>query len=473
MADSLPIVLAIDQGSGSTKALAIDVEGRVLGQSEVKITTTFPQTGWVEQDPEEIWQSVVKASKEITMNHKISAVGLSIQRESVLFWDRKTSKALTSVITWQDRRASDLAEKQRENAAQVQDISGLQLDPMFSALKAQWLFENNHFGDTDICIGTIDSWIAFKLGAGHIVEAGSASRTQLLDIQSGQWSPALLAIFNIDKSQLPRVCASDEKHICTNMDQLGLSNDVPLSGIMGDSHAALFAHQGWKAGNFKATFGTGTSLMGLTESKPQTIAWQVNGEITRAAEANILSTGSTLVWLAELLETTPDELAKLAPESTQQVEIVPAFNGLGAPWWDREATGTIAGLTRGSSRADLAAAALRSTAAQINDVLEDFAKSNIQITSLYADGGGARNKFLMQMLADLSGKKIRSSQLLELSAFGVAMVAALGAGAVTIAEIEKIELKYDEYLPQVTEPERHERLKTWRKALAASRMKTQ
>ena len=473
MADNAPIVLAIDQGSGSTKALAIDIKGHVLAQAEVKIATTFPQSGWVEQDPEEIWQSVVTASKEIIHLHKISAVGLSIQRESVLLWDAKTGKALTNVITWQDRRASDLAEKQVKNAEKVRSISGLELDPMFSALKAQWLFENNTFDSKAICIGTIDSWIAFKLGAGHIVETGSASRTQLLDLQSGQWSTELLSIFNIDQSQLPRVCASDEKHICTNMQALGLTNDVPLSGIMGDSHAALFAHQGWKAGNFKATFGTGTSLMGLTESKPQTIAWQVNGEITRAAEANILSTGSTLVWLAALLGTTPDELAQLAPESTQQVEIVPAFNGLGAPWWDREATGIIAGLTRGSSRADLAAAALRSTAAQINDVLEDFAKSNIQITSLYADGGGARNKYLMQMLADLTGKKIKSSQLLELSAFGAAMVAALGAGLTTLADIEKIELKYDEYLPKISEPERQERLKTWRKALAASRMKTQ
>ncbi len=473
MADNAPIVLAIDQGSGSTKALAIDVKGHVLAQAEVKIATTFPQSGWVEQDPEEIWQSVVMASKEITGLHNISAVGLSIQRESVLLWDAKTGKALTNVITWQDRRASDLAEKQAKSAEKVRSISGLELDPMFSALKAQWLFENNSFDRNAICIGTIDSWIAFKLGAGHIVETGSASRTQLLDLQSGQWSTELLSIFNIDQSQLPRVCASDEKHICTNMQALGLTNDVPLSGIMGDSHAALFAHQGWKAGNFKATFGTGTSLMGLTESKPQTIAWQVNGEITRAAEANILSTGSTLVWLAELLGTTPDELAQLAPESTQQVEIVPAFNGLGAPWWDREATGIIAGLTRGSSRADLAAAALRSTAAQINDVLEDFAKSNIQITSLYADGGGARNKYLMQMLADLTGKKIKSSQLLELSAFGAAMVAALGAGLATLADIEKIELKYDEYLPKISEPERQERLKTWRKALAASRMRTQ
>jgi glycerol kinase len=473
MADNTPIILAIDQGSGSTKALAIDVKGHVSAQAEVKIATTFPQSGWVEQDPEEIWQSVVTASKEITHLHKISAVGLSIQRESVLFWDAKTGKALTNVITWQDRRASDLAEKQAKSAEKVRSISGLELDPMFSALKAQWLFENNTFDSKAICIGTIDSWIAFKLGAGHIVETGSASRTQLLDIQSGQWSTELLSIFNIDQSQLPRVCASDEKHTCTNMQVLGLSNDVPLSGIMGDSHAALFAHQGWKVGNFKATFGTGTSLMGLTESKPQTIAWQINSEITQAAEANILSTGSTLVWLAELLGTTPDELAKLAPESTQVVELVPAFSGLGAPWWDREATGIITGLTRGSSRADLAAAALRSTAAQINDVLEDFAKSNIKIETLYADGGGARNQFLMQLLADLTGKKIKSSQLLELSAFGAAMVAALGAGLTTLADIEKIELKYDEYLPKISEPERQERLKTWRKALAASRMKDQ
>jgi glycerol kinase len=471
MENSSPIILAIDQGSGSTKALAINLNGEVLAQSEVKIATSFPQPGWVEQDPEEIWQSVVTASKEITKSHRISAVGLSIQRESVLFWDRTSGNALSNVITWQDRRASELAEKQAKNAAKVKAISGLELDPMFSALKAQWLLENNNFDKSDICIGTIDSWIAFKLGAGHIVEVGSASRTQLLDIQSGKWSPELLSIFGITADQLPRVCASDEKHICTNMQALGLTNEVPLSGIMGDSHAALFAHKGWKAGIFKATFGTGTSLMGLTETNPQTIAWSIDNKFTRAAEANILSTGSTLVWLSELLGTTPDELAKLAPESTEQVEIVPAFNGLGAPWWDREATGIIAGLTRGSTRADLAAAALRSTAAQINDVIEDFAKSNIEINSLYADGGGARNQYLMQLLADLSGKKIRSSQLLELSAFGAAMVAALGAGLVTVSDIEKIELKYSDYTPAISESERQIRLKTWRKAVHQSRLK--
>ena len=471
MENNSPIILAIDQGSGSTKALAINLKGEVLAQSEVKIATSFPQPGWVEQDPEEIWQSVVTASKEITKTHKISAIGLSIQRESVLFWDRTTGKALSKVITWQDRRASELAEKQAKNAAKVKAISGLELDPMFSALKAQWLLETNNFSKSDICIGTIDSWIAFKLGAGHIVEVGSASRTQLLDIQSGKWSSELLFIFGISEGQLPRVCASDEKHICTNMQALGLTDEVPLSGIMGDSHAALFAHKGWKAGVFKATFGTGTSLMGLTERKPQTIAWSIDNKITRAVEANILSTGSTLVWLADLLGTTPDELAKLALESTQQVEIVPAFNGLGAPWWDREATGIIAGLTRGSTRADLAAAALRSTAAQINDVLEDFAKSNIEIDSLYADGGGARNQYLMQMLADLSGKTIRSSQLLELSAFGAAMVAAIGAGLATISDIEKIKLIYSDYTPKISDSERQIRLKTWRKAVQQSRLK--
>ncbi len=472
MENSSPIILAIDQGSGSTKALAINLNGEVLAQTEVKINTTFPQPGWVEQDPEEIWSSVISAALEITKAHNISAVGLSIQRESVLFWDRTTGKALTNVITWQDRRAADLAQKSAKNAVRVKEITGLELDPMFSALKAQWLLANQNFSG-DICIGTIDSWIAFKLGAGHIIESGSASRTQLLDIETGQWSQELLSAFGVDEKTLPRVCDSNEKHFCTNMQAIGLSNDVPLSGIMGDSHAALFAHKGWISGNFKATFGTGTSLMGLTETNPQTIAWSLNGEITRAAEANILSTGSTLVWLAQLLDTTPEELAKLAPQSTQQVEFVPAFNGLGAPWWDREATGIIAGLTRGSSRADLAAAALRSTAAQINDVLEDFAISDIKIDSLFADGGGARNTYLMQMLADLSGKKIKSSQLLELSAFGVAMVAAMGAGLVTIADIEKIELKYDDYLPRLSGQEREKALKTWRKALAASRMKSE
>jgi glycerol kinase len=228
MADNLPIILAIDQGSGSTKALAIDVSGKVVAQAEVKITTTFPQAGWVEQDPEEIWQSVVTASKEITCAHKIAAVGLSIQRESVLLWDRQTGIALSKIITWQDRRASELAEKQLKNAAQVKAISGLELDPMFSALKTQWLFENNDYQSADICIGTIDSWIAFKLGAGHIVETGSASRTQLLDINTGQWSPELLSIFGIDISRLPRVCPSNEKHICTDIWNYGRFSRRPL-----------------------------------------------------------------------------------------------------------------------------------------------------------------------------------------------------------------------------------------------------
>ena len=470
MENNSPNILAIDQGSGSTKALVINLEGKVLAQAEVKVNTTFPQPGWVEQNPEEIWRSVVEASLQITNAHKISAVGLSVQRESVLYWDRKTGQALSNVITWQDRRSTELAEKHKSSAGRVKEITGLELDPMFSALKAQWLLQNQELSG-EICFGTIDSWIAFKLGAGHIIEIGSASRTQLLDIKSGQWSSELLSLFKIDSATLPRVCSSNEKHLCTNMSALGLTNEVPLSGAMGDSHAALFAHKGWISGNFKATFGTGTSLMGLTEKNPQTIAWSLNGNITRAAEANILSTGSTLLWLAHLLDTTPDELAQLASQSTQQVELVPAFNGLGAPWWDREATGIIAGLTRGSSRADLAAAALRSTAAQINDVLEDFASSGIKIDSLFADGGGARNHYLMQMIADLTGKIIKSSRLVELSAYGAAMVAALGAGLVTLADIEEIELKYDEYSPRLSEEDRVKALKTWRKALAASRMK--
>ena len=313
-------ILALDQGTTSSRAIVFGHDGSIVSVAQKEFKQIFPQPGWVEHDPEEIWRSVVAASLQITKTHKISAVGLSIQRESVLFWDRTTGKALTNVITWQDRRASELTEKSAKNAARVKEITGLELDPMFSALKAQWLLENQKFAG-DICIGTIDSWIAFKLGTGHIIEAGSASRTQLLDIKTGQWSQELLDLFKVDIKTLPKVCSSDEKHLCTNMQELGLTNDVPLSGIMGDSHAALFAHKGWISGNFKATFGTGTSLMGLTETNPQTIAWSLGSELTRAAEANILSTGSTLVWLAQLLDATPDELAKLAPASTPALTV--------------------------------------------------------------------------------------------------------------------------------------------------------
>lgn len=472
MESNTPIILAIDQGSGSTKALAINLYGQVIDQSEVKINSTFPNPGWVEQDPEEIWRSVVAAARSISSKHNISAVGLSVQRESVLFWDKETGAALTPVITWQDRRASDLAQSHESMASTVKRISGLNLDPMFSALKAQWLLENSNISDIpNLALGTIDSWIAFKLGAGHIIEVGSACRTQLLDLQTGLWSPELLKIFNIDAAILPTVCASDAVHLCRNMGELGLAKDIPLSGIMGDSHAALFAHQGWRDGNFKATFGTGTSLMGLAKVNAETIAWSINGEITRAVEANILSTGSTLLWVSKLLGVTAEELALLAESSTEQIEIVPAFSGLGAPWWDRGANGVISGITLGTSSSDLAAAALRSTANQINEVIESFSNSKIEIETLYADGGSTRNAYLMQLIADITGKKIKSSKILEMSAFGVALVAALGSKLASLKEISSIQLEYDEYLPILSEEERQNKIKSWRRALRQSRTK--
>ena len=466
------IILAIDQGSGSTKALAINLRGQIIDQSEVKISTSFPKAGWVEQDPEEIWSAVVASAREITSKHKISAVGLSVQRESVLFWDSKTGAALTPVVTWQDRRASDLAQRHEGEASVVKKISGLNLDPMFSALKAEWLLQNSNIGDLpNLAMGTIDSWIAFKLGAGHVIEVGSASRTQLLDLQSGDWSPELLKIFNLSPAILPAVFPSDAVHLCTEMSQLGVPAEIPLSGIMGDSHAALFAHQGWRGNNFKATFGTGTSLMGLTREKPETIAWSLDGKITHAVEANILSTGSTLVWVAKLLSTTPEALASLAENSTEQIEIVPAFSGLGAPFWDRDAIGIISGLTLGTSAADLAAAALRATANQINDVIENFADSKVEIEILFADGGGARNAYLMQLIADITGKQIRSSKIQELSAFGAALAAALGAKLLTFEDLASITLDYDEYLPKLNDKDRQEQLNSWRRALNQSRIK--
>ena len=466
------IILAIDQGSGSTKALAINLRGQIIDQSEIKIATSFPKAGWVEQNPEEIWSSVVSSAREITSRHKISAVGLSVQRESVLFWDSKTGAALTPVVTWQDRRASDLAQRHEGEASVVKKISGLNLDPMFSALKAEWLMQNSNISDLpNLAMGTIDSWIAFKLGAGHVIEVGSASRTQLLDLQSGDWSPELLKIFNINPAILPTVFPSDAVHLCTDMSQLGVPAEIPLSGIMGDSHAALFAHQGWRGNNFKATFGTGTSLMGLTREKPETIAWSLDGKITHAVEANILSTGSTLVWVAKLLSTTPEALASLAENSTEQIEIVPAFSGLGAPFWDRDAIGIISGLTLGTSAADLAAAALRATANQINDVIENFADSKVEIEILFADGGGARNAYLMQLIADITGKQIRSSKIRELSAFGAAQVAALGAKLLTFEDLASITLDYDEYLPKLNDKDRQEQLNSWRRALNQSRIK--
>jgi glycerol kinase len=422
------VVVAVDQGTSSTKSVAMDAAGTIVGSASVPLGQRNSRPGWIEQDPEEILASVVRSLGQVAAEQSgtIATVGLSSQRESALVWDTASGEALGPLLGWQDRRT---AERASELAAQgwgetIRERSGLPLDPMFSALKFEWLLDQVDPDRTKarsgaITVGTVDAWLVQRLTGDRRIEAGNASRTQLLNIATAQWDDDLLDIFNIPQVALPPVVSSNER----SGRVLGLGErlaQVRIDGVLGDSHAALFAHGVRIPGQVKTTYGTGSSIMGLTggpvppaSGMVQTIAWQLGSPVT-AFEGNILSIGSTLLWLADVLECTPDALDVLAqsvPDSAG-VHLVPAFSGLGAPWWDEKARSVLVGFGPGNGRAHLARAAFESIPFQVEDVLERAdAVSGVRITTVLADGGPTRNDWLMQRQADLasSGQTSRSS----------------------------------------------------------------
>lgn len=471
-------VLAIDQGSGSTKALLLDVHGHVIARGAADVHTEHPEPGWVQQDALHLWDTVQRAVSAALLQMPevdVVAIGLSTQRESLVVWSRSTGAPLAPVLTWQDRRSASLLPRFAAAEGSIRAISGLPLDPMFSALKAAVVLPALAV-DADVCIGTIDSWLLWKLGAGHVIEVGNASRTQLLDVTTGEWSEALLEVFGVPASCLPTVVASNALHRIAEGALPGVAAGTPVAGVLGDSHAALFAHAGWLPGRVKATYGTGSSVMALGPGADAasglctTIAWSDERGIARALEGNILSSGSTLVWLAELFGTTVDALAAQAAASTGAVQLVPAFNGLGAPWWDERATGTLSGLTLGTSLADIASAGLDSIAMQVSDVVDAMRRAGVPVENLRADGGATRNADLMQRQADLVGARISVSSIAELSAVGAANLAGRTIGLWTDEELEARAITEAEYESVIPAIERIDRRHAWHHAVARARL---
>ncbi|WP_216322117.1 FGGY-family carbohydrate kinase [Deinococcus aestuarii] len=437
-------VLAIDQGTSGSKCLLVDAGGEIVARGGAPLSEGHPRPGWVNQDPEEVWQSVRQAVR-VCLSHedpaRVLAVGLSTQRESYLLWDRASGEAVSPLISWQDQRTSlgdDL--RQPAVAALVRERSGLPLDPMFSASKAAWLLDTYDPGRErsargELCLGTVDSWLLFKLTGEHLTEHGNASRTQLLNVRTGEWDEELLRLFRVPRAALPEVRSSNGPFPALR-GLAPLPDGTPIHAVMGDSHSALFAHGAFTPGAVKATYGTGSSVMGLLEGAEGldpglclTVAWSLDGRRQLAAEGNIRSAGAALRWVAELLNLTPGELADLAATvEDSPVTLVPGFGGLGAPWWDEEAVGLISNLSLGTTRADLAYAAVDSIAQQVADVVEAVNRSAGQLGALYTDGGPTANGHLMQRQADLMGTAVLRSQHAELSALGVAHLAGLGAG---------------------------------------------
>jgi glycerol kinase len=467
------LVLAIDQGTSSTKCLLVDAGGAVVRTAAAPVGIRYPRPGWVEQDADEILDSVRTAAARCldgTVPEAVVAVGLSTQRESALIWDRRTGRPVGPMLGWQDQRSRDICDGVRADgrAGEVRRRSGLPLDPMFSAAKLRWLLDHHAPDDAEqVVVGTVDAWLMDALTGSHQIEIGNASRTQLLDVGTGTWSPELLDLFGIAESVLPALTPS-----AGDLGRIGERGGV-LAGrcvraVLGDSHAALYAH-GREAGAAKVTYGTGSSVMRLLDDPIdgdtavcRTVAWG-DPRARLAAEGNIRSSGATVAWLADLLDISPDGVAELAEGSASDgVYLVPAFGGLAAPWWDDAAVGLISGLTLGSRAGQLARAAIESIAHQVADVVDAMQSRSAPIRALLADGGASGNDQLMQIQADLAGIPVRRARTGNLSALGAAHLAGRSAG---LWSTDGPALTYDEFTPRLDVGDAADRRAGWRAAV--------
>ena len=445
-------ILAIDAGTTGVTVQVVSDKGKTISRGYREFLQYFPAPGLVEHEPEEIWQATLAAASDAISqtSEPLVAIGITNQRETVVLWDSKTLKAPRKAIVWQDRRTSDLVAglKAQGLEGKIQSISGLILDPYFSSSKLLWLSHNEEtiwaaVVSGQVKIGTVDSYLVARLTAGksHITDASNASRTQLMDIQTGNWSTELLEIFRVPAAALPKIVPSYGALATTDPASF-LNLELPITGIAGDQQAALFGQTAFEVGESKCTYGTGAFMLTNTgstivQSKNNlltTIAWQEpNGSITYALEGSVFVAGAAVQWLRDglgLMQSASEieALALQVPDSAGVV-FVPALTGLGAPHWDSEAKGTILGITRGTTKNHLARATLDAIAFQVRDLVTAIsADTKIKPTGLRVDGGAARNNLLMQLQANCLGVPVIRGMDLESTALGAAFLAGLGAG---------------------------------------------
>jgi glycerol kinase len=425
------LILAIDQGTTGTTCLVVDEDLRVLGRGYRELTQHFPRPGWVEHDPEEIWQSVLGAASDAVTAvgarpAELTTVGITNQRETTILWDRATGVPVAPAIVWQDRRTADRCREL--DAGLIRARTGLVPDPYFSATKLEWLLRE-HPGD-GLAFGTVDSWLVWKLSRGevHATDATNASRTMLASLATLDWDDELLELFGVDRSLLPRIVGSEE--VVGEGEVLGTT--VTIRGIAGDQQAALYGQGCHRAGEGKATFGTGSFVLvhtGDDSAPPPRGLLKTAAADGYALEGAVLVSGAALQWLRDglglIADAAESEALARSVESTGGVVFVPALTGLGSPWWDSAARGLVAGLTRGTTRAQLVRAALEAIAHQVADVVDALPESP---DVLRADGGATANAFLMQLQSDLLGVPVEVAAERETTALGAAALAA-GRGA--------------------------------------------
>jgi glycerol kinase len=451
------VILAIDQGTTGTTCLVVDDELNVVRRGHAELPQHFPQPGWVEHDPEEIWQSVLAAATAAGLDD-VDTVAITNQRETTLLWDRATGRPVAPAIVWQDRRTA--ARCRELDAALVRERTGLVPDPYFSATKLEWLLRDH--GRDGLAFGTVDSWLVWKLtgGAVHATDVTNASRTMLVSLETLDWDDELLGVFGVDRSLLPRIARSEDVF----GDGVLLGRPVEIRGVAGDQQAALYGQGCHAAGAGKATYGTGTFVLvhtGEDAAPPPHGLLKTAAADGYALEGAVLVSGAAVQWLRDGLEVLGDvaesEALARSVDSSGGVVFVPALTGLGSPWWDPEARGLIAGITRGTSRAHLVRAALEAIAHQVADVVDALPE---RPGVLRADGGATANGFLMQIQADLLGVPVEVAAERETTALGAAALAAGHGARIAVGAI---------YEPALGPDERQELRGAWHAALNRSR----
>jgi glycerol kinase len=489
-------ILALDQGTTSSRAILFDRSGRIQSIAQKEFNQLFPQPGWVEHDPKEIWSSQASVATEARLKigalpSEIAAIGITNQRETTIVWDRETGEPVYNAIVWQDRRTAAFCEQLKQDglSEKIRSKTGLVIDAYFSGSKIRWILENvkdagKKAREGKLVFGTVDSWLIWKLtrGAVHATDITNASRTMLYNIREQKWDPELLQIMGIPESMLPEVKESAERYGET--DKSIFSDSIPIAGVAGDQHAALFGQMCLDKGMVKNTYGTGCFMLmnigdRFVESKNNlltTVGWKINGQIQYAFEGSIFIAGAVVQWLRDGLgiirNSSEIEALAMQVENNGGVSFVPAFAGLGAPYWNPDARGTMLGITRGTKAAHIARAALESIAYQTMDVLKSMeADAGVSIKELRVDGGATANNLLMQFQADLLNCNVVRPEITETTALGAAYLAGLTVGFwKDTNEIARMWKSEKEFLPAAPSLVMQAGIDSWKQAVHAAQV---
>jgi len=487
-------VLALDQGTTSSRAILFNHDGIIIGVRQIPFTQIFPRPGWVEHDPEEIWATQLEAARGAIAaaqieSSQILAIGITNQRETTVVWERGTGKPVYNAIVWQCRRSSGICDELKAGGAEamVREKTGLVLDAYFSGTKLTWLFRERpdlrvRAERGELMFGTIDSWLIYRLTGTHATDPTNASRTLLFNIRTREWDEGLLAQLGVPRNMLPEVRPSSGFFGTTKKELLGA--EIPVTGAAGDQQAALFGHACFEPGDAKNTYGTGCFTLMNTGPFPvasahnllTTVAWDLGKGYTYALEGSVFIAGAVIQWLRDQMGLLADSaesesLARSVPD-TGGVYMVPAFVGLGAPYWDSDARGTVVGITRGTTRAHFVRAALEAIAFESRDLLDAMEKDSGRTLSIIkADGGASANSFLMQFQADIMDRSVVLPEVAETTALGAAYLAGLAVGYWSgLNEVKKNWRKRREFRPEMADELRARLTGGWEKAVTAARL---